>query len=263
MFIASFGLKTSIQKWLCTLQDFWDFPRLHPAREMKRMALEESVQYARKYMRTAVGMESSREVLESALGHVTVPGHYLEFGVYKGGTISFIASHVGAAQPIHGFDSFRGLQEAWSGDRFAFDAHGNLPKVPRNVVLHPGFFADTLPVWLDQHPGPVAFIHVDSDLYESARCVFELLEDRIVAGTVIVFDEYFNYPNWQAHEFRAFQELVSRCQIQYEYVGYARFQVSVRINAISHAPRAVSALRGALADTQTDGEIAYVPGNPR
>jgi Macrocin-O-methyltransferase (TylF) len=262
MFIASFGLKTSIQKWLCTLQDFWDFPRLHPAREMKRMALEESVQYARKYMRTAVGMESSREVLESALGHVTVPGHYLEFGVYKGGTITFIAGQVGG-QSVHGFDSFRGLQEAWSGDRFAFDAHGNLPKVPRNVVLHPGFFADTLPVWLEQHPGPVAFIHVDSDLYESARCVFELLEDRIVAGTVIVFDEYFNYPNWQAHEFRAFQELVSRCQIEYEYVGYARFQVSVRINAISHAPRAVSALRGALADTQTDGEIANVPGNPR
>jgi Macrocin-O-methyltransferase (TylF) len=261
MFIASFGLKTSIQKWLCTLQDFWDFPRLHPAREMKRLALEESVQYAGKYMRTAVGMESSREVLESALRKVAVPGHYLEFGVYKGGTISFIAGQVGG-QPVHGFDSFRGLQEAWSGDRFSFDAHGNLPKVPRNVILYPGFFADTLPAWLEQHPGPAAFIHIDSDLYESARCVFELLEDRIVPGTVIVFDEYFNYPNWQAHEFRAFQELVSRCQIEYDYLGYARFQVSVKINAISHAP-AVSALRGALAETQTDGEIAYVPGNPR
>jgi hypothetical protein len=233
MFIASFGLKTSIQRWLFTLQDFWDFPRLHPAREMKQLALQESVQYARNYMRTAVGMESSREVLESALGQVTVRGHYLEFGVYKGGTIRFIAERAGATQPVHGFDSFRGLQEAWSGDRFAFDAHGSLPKVPRSVVLHPGFFADTLPGWLQQHPGPVAFIHIDSDLYESARAVLELLEDRIVPGTVIVFDEYFNYPNWQAHEFRAFQELVARCHIEYEYLGYARFQVSVKINAIS------------------------------
>jgi hypothetical protein len=42
MFIASFGLKTSIQRWLLTLQDFWDFPRLHPAREMKRLPLQES-----------------------------------------------------------------------------------------------------------------------------------------------------------------------------------------------------------------------------
>ncbi len=72
MFIASFGLKTSIQKWLFTLQDFWDFPRLHPAREMKRLALQESVQYAQRQMRTAVGMESSREVLSAALQQVTV-----------------------------------------------------------------------------------------------------------------------------------------------------------------------------------------------
>jgi hypothetical protein len=236
MFIANFDLKTSIQRWLCTLQDFWDFPRLHPAREMKRLALQESVQYAQKHMRTAVGMESSREVLETALRQVSVPGHYLEFGVYKGGTIGFIAKQVGPLQQVHGFDSFRGLQDAWSGDRFAFDAHGRLPKVPGNVVLHPGFFADTLPGWLEQHGGPAAFIHIDSDLYESARCVFELLQDRIVPGTVIVFDEYFNYPNWQAHEFRAFQELVGRCAVQYEYLGYARFQVSMKINAISQAP---------------------------
>jgi len=233
MFIASFGLKTAIQKWLFTLQDFWDFPRLHPAREMKRLALQESVQYAQKHMRTAVGMESSREVLESALRQVAVRGHYLEFGVYKGGTIGFIANQVGSSQQVHGFDSFRGLQESWSGDRFAFDAQGNLPEVPGNVALHAGFFADTLPGWLEQYPGAAAFIHIDSDLYESARCVFALLEDRIVPGTVIVFDEYFNYPNWQAHEFRAFQELVARRDIRYEYLGYARFQVSVKINAIA------------------------------
>jgi hypothetical protein len=236
MFIASFRLKTSIQKCLFTLQDFWDFPRLHPAREMKRLALEESVQYARKHMRTAVGTESAREVLESALGQVSIPGHYLELGVYKGGTIRFIANQVGSSQSVHGFDSFRGLQEAWSGDRFAFDAHGALPKVPGNVILHQGFFADTLPGWLEHNSGPAAFIHIDSDLYESARCVFELLEDRIVPGTVIVFDEYFNYPNWQEHEFRAFQELVERRQMEYEYLGYARFQVSVKIKGIAKTP---------------------------
>ena len=50
-----------------------------------------------------------------------------------------------------------------------------------------------------------------------------------------MFDEYFNYPNWQAHEFRAFQDLVARCHIEYEYMGYARFQVSVKIKVISQA----------------------------
>ena len=109
--------------------------------------------------------------------------------------------------------------------------------MPNNVVLHQGFFADTLPGWLEENPGPAAFIHIDSDLYEPARCVFEYLEDRIVPGTIIVFDEYFNYPNWQAHEFRAFSELVQRCNIQYEYLSYARFQVAVKIKSISpHRP---------------------------
>ncbi len=233
MFIASFGLKTWIQKWMFTLQDYWDFPRLHPAREMKKRALEESVQYAQKYMRTAVGMETSREVLTVALRQTSVSGHYLEFGVYKGGSITFIANTVGSSKPVHGFDSFLGLQEAWSGDSFSFDLQGRAPKVPGNVVLNPGFFADTLPAWLEQNPGPAAFIHIDSDLYEPARCVFEHLEDRIVPGTIIVFDEYFNYPNWQAHEFRAFSELVQRCNVQYEYLAYARFQVAVKIKSIS------------------------------
>jgi len=233
MFVSSFRLKTAIQKWMFTLQDYWDFPRLHPAREMKKIALQESVQYAQKHMRTAVGMESSREVLAAALGKVSVPGHYLEFGVYKGGSITFVANQVGASQIVHGFDSFRGLQEDWSGTNFNFDLQGRAPRVPPNVALHAGFFAETLPGWLEQNSGSAAFIHVDSDLYEPARCVLECLQDRIVPGTVIVFDEYFNYPNWQAHEFRAFSELVQRCHVDYEYLAYARFQVAVRIKSIS------------------------------
>jgi hypothetical protein len=233
VYIASFSLKTSIQKWMVALQEYWDFPRMHPAREMKKLALAESVQYAQRYMRTAVGMPSSRQVLTSALRQVSALGHYLEFGVYKGGSISFIAKHVGASQTVHGFDSFRGLQEAWSGDSFSFDLDGHPPKVPDNVVLHQGFFADTLPGWLEQNPGPAALIHIDCDLYEPTRCVLEYLEDRIVPGTIIIFDEYFNYPNWQAHEFRAFSELVQRCHIQYEYLSYARFQVAVKIKSIS------------------------------
>ncbi len=232
MFIASFNLKTSIQKLLFTLQDFSDFPRLHPAREMKRLALRESVRYARKYMQTSVGVESAREVLSLALKQVTVPGLYLEFGVFKGGTIRFIAEKVGGSQIVHGFDSFEGLSEAWSGDPGRFDAQGRLPKVPSNVRLHKGYFSDTLPQWAAANPGPIGFLHIDCDLYQSTKCIFEHLGDRIVPGTVIVFDEYFNYPNWQEHEFKAFQELVAERRIRYEYLAYARFQVAVRIDGI-------------------------------
>jgi hypothetical protein len=250
MFIASFNLKTSVQKLLFNLQDFRDFSRLHPAREMKRLALRESVRYARKHMRNSVGVESAREVLSLALRQVRVSGHCLEFGVYKGGTIRFIANQLGTSQPVHGFDSFDGLEEAWSGDPSRFDAQGRLPKVPVNVALHKGYFSDTLPGWAGSHLGPVAFLHIDCDLYQSTKCVFEQLSDRIVPGTVIVFDEYFNYPNWQAHEFRAFQEFVERYQVRYEYLAYARFQVAVKIQEIG-GPRDTSVEESALEALQS------------
>jgi len=70
-------------------------------------------------------------------------------------------------------------------------------------------------------------------IYIRLRERFEGLHDRIVPGTVLLFDEYFNYPSWQEHEFKAFQEFVAMHGIQYEYVGYveAYEQAAVRIVA--------------------------------
>ena len=48
--------------------------------------------------------------------------------------------------------------------------------------------------------------------------MFRNLQDRIVSGTIIVFDEYWNYPGWEQHEFRAWQEQAR----PYRYVGYVR-----------------------------------------
>jgi hypothetical protein len=140
----------------------------------------------------------------------------------------------------HGFDSFEGLPEAWGGFSLgaaAFNVKGKLPKVPGNVRLYPGWFENSLPPWLTENPGPVAFMHVDCDLYSSTKTIFNLLGDRLQPGTIILFDEYFNYPNWRKHEFKAFQELVAARGIEYEYLGYARQQVTVRITAIRGAGR--------------------------
>jgi hypothetical protein len=35
-----------------------------------------------------------------------------------------------------------------------------------------------------------------------------------------VFDEYFNYPGWEQHEHRAWQEFVARSKIRFKYVAY-------------------------------------------
>jgi hypothetical protein len=46
--------------------------------------------------------------------------------------------------------------------------------------------------------------------------VFAHLRDRIQPGTIIVFDEYWNYPGWQQHEYAAWQEEST----EYRYIGY-------------------------------------------
>ena len=154
------------------------------------------------------------------------PGHVLEFGVLEGGSLRHIASQM--RDTVHGFDSFQGLPEDWTFDLAGpndhpkgFFAVSDWTKVawPANARIWPGWFSDTIPKWLAEMPGDIGMIHIDSDLYSSAREILFGLNDRIVQGTVLVFDElYFGwedagrkYPNWQAHEWRALQEWLAEC----------------------------------------------------
>ena len=226
-----FRIKHLIYKLLWAIHHLLDLVPTHPLRVRELRAAEEAADYVSENMPEALGFETQRELLDYALGEVKASGHYLEFGVAGAGTIRFIAGKAGG-QRVHGFDSFEGLPESWTGTRLqseTFARDGSLPKVPDNVVLHRGWFSDTLPGWRAANPGPVAFLHVDCDIYSSTREVFAGVGDRLEAGTVIVFDEYFNYPNWERHEYRAWQEFISGNAIDYEYLGYARNQVAVRV----------------------------------
>ncbi|MEO1650873.1 MAG: class I SAM-dependent methyltransferase, partial [Pseudomonadota bacterium] len=71
---------------------------------------------------------------------------------------------------------------------------------------------------------------IDCDLYSSTVTVFENFADRIKPGSVIVFDEYFNYPNWQAHEHKAFCEFVAKHDTSFRYIAYSVQQVAVIID---------------------------------
>lgn len=233
MLVTNFRLKYVIYRIVCACFQVFDVGRVHPVRERALRALKETVDYIDEALPEAVGFETQKELIEYSLRSVSGQGHHLEFGVYTGGTIRFIAKKIRPAL-VHGFDSFEGLPEDWLGFTLgakAFDVAGRLPKVPANVRLHKGWFNETLPVWLKENPGPVAFMHVDCDLYSSTKTILDLLKDRIQPGTIILFDEYFNYPNWQKHEFKAFREYVSDNHVEYEYLGYARQQVTVRILA--------------------------------
>jgi len=153
----------------------------------------------------------------------------LEFGVCSGTTITTIANLVGRQHVVFGFDSFEGLPARWRvgwpwGPQFkrkgAFNRKGRLPKVPSNVRLVKGWFDVTLKEFLATYKGEVAFVHVDSDLYQSAKTVLTLLATRITKGTVLQFDQFYNFEGMQDDsEIRAFLEFIDETGHQYEYLG--------------------------------------------
>ena len=114
MLITSFKLKYFLNKAVCSLYQLADVGRVHPLRERSLRELQRTVDYIEKAMPDAIGLETQREIIDFALACATIEGHYLEFGVFTGGTMRFMARRVGG-RIIHGFDSFEGLPEAWAG----------------------------------------------------------------------------------------------------------------------------------------------------
>ncbi len=200
--------------------------------ELKRRATVSSTDYVLKAMNNTPSVGDPAEMLDFALNQADLDqkGLICEFGVYTGRSINHIAAKT--KNTVHGFDSFEGLPEAWYGKygkgHFAVD---NLPDVRGNVKLHKGWFSDTLPGFVAEHPEPLAFLHVDCDLYSSTVTIFEHLGSQIGPGCIILFDEYFNYPGWEDGEYKALKEFVSRKGINYEYIAYSRLfeQVAIRI----------------------------------
>ena len=166
MLVTNFNLKYLLYKIVCAVYQLSDVGRIHPARERSLRALQRSVDYIDRAMPEALAFDTQRELIEYSLQSIATEGFYLEFGVFTGGTIRFIARHIGT-KAVHGFDSFKGLPEKWSGynlGKKAFDVKGRLPRVPQNVELHQGYFEESLPKWLNEHPGQIAFMHIDCDL---------------------------------------------------------------------------------------------------
>ena len=201
---------------------------------MQEIATHETALYVNECMSHVLSVDSMSKVHDVAISNLSIKdGLMLEFGVYSGNSINYIANKVKPSS-VDGFDSFEGLPEFWrDGFGEGHFAVNGLPKVEHNVRLHKGWFDDTLPEYLsDIDSGrKVSYLHVDCDLYSSTQTIFQLLADKIVSGTIIVFDEYFNYPGWQNGEFKAFKEFIASSGRKYEYLTYNRLheQVAVRI----------------------------------
>lgn len=191
--------------------------------EIWRQEVQKTAKYVRENLWHCKRFTRSEDIWEYALDNVTVDGLFLEFGVFQGKSIN----HMSQYKPevvFNGFDSFVGLPDRWvvGREKGHFSLDGNMPEVNNNVVLHPGFFEESIPHFVKglKDSDKVAFLHVDCDMYASAKTIFNLLGSRLVEGSIVLFDEYFNYPGWEDHEIKAFKEFIEISGAEYEYMAF-------------------------------------------
>ena len=118
--------------------------------DVRLAAKKEAVEYILNNMRSATVLRDRYHLLQYALSKSPKKGLVLEFGVEKGLSIRCLGKNT--EREIHGFDSFEGLPSDWNGTtetRGGFTTKGKLPKTPKNVQLHVGWFDETLPKFLE------------------------------------------------------------------------------------------------------------------
>jgi hypothetical protein len=208
-------------------QDSFDIERWR-----QRNALQETGKFVEENMSRLQSSDSRYALMKvccNRVKHKQVPGLICEFGVAEAKSINYLAKQL-PDKKLYGFDSFEGLPEDWMDGlpKGTFKVK-QLPAVQTNVELIKGWFDDTLQPFLDAHPEPIALLHVDCDLYRSAKVVLEGLKKRIQTGSIIIFDEFFNYPGWKENEFKAFNEFIKKNDFKYEYLGYNRYGKQVAV----------------------------------
>ncbi len=122
------------------------------------------------------------------------------------------------------FDSFQGLPkptgiDALSNDfiegKYSNSEDGFISSitskgVPKDrVVIVPGWFNESLneSTRKKHEIKHAAIVHIDSDLYESAKSVLNFIRPLLVDGTIIIFDDWYNFKgNPNLGEQRAFRE---------------------------------------------------------
>lgn len=155
-------------------------------------------------------------------------GLYMEFGVATGKSLRELRRIIPKDITLYGFDSFGGLPEVWQNlpvGTFATSFRIRLP----NTVLIEGFFEETVPEFTSEYDGHVNLMHIDCDLYGSTKTVLNGFKDRIIPGTVILFDELFGYEGYEAHEYRALREFISETGKTFNVIGrWDAFRVAIQ-----------------------------------
>jgi O-methyltransferase len=129
-------------------------------------------------------------------------GGLIEVGVWRGGTgclIAQAAKHFGIPERVYLCDTFEGVVKAGEMDtRYSGGEHSDTSEdVVRelagrlglqSVTVLKGIFPDDTAHAITEPA--LRFAHLDVDVYQSTKDILEWLWPRLVAGGLVVFDDY-------------------------------------------------------------------------
>ncbi|MDA9889195.1 hypothetical protein N9C98_00100 [Synechococcus sp. AH-224-G16] len=161
-----------------------------------------------------------------------VPGDIFEFGSHFGASTAILRNlqsiheHHNNSRGIHSFDTFTGFSDVHnlldksitgrknSDEDFAtytenyqdilaeiLNLHKALDESVSNKnsphTINTGDITQTLPDFLNERPGALAsMIICDVDIFKPTDCILKLMKDRLINGSIIVFDEILHYQQY-------------------------------------------------------------------
>jgi O-methyltransferase len=193
-----------------------------------------------------------------------VEGDILEFGVSVGKSFGLLgqlyrenlelwqySDPACTGRRLGGFDTFSGLpgdddqfHPRWKAGSFGTNYLYNHPFLGLNQPITPeairaiftacglaapelevGNFADVLPRVIPAKYAKAALVHIDSDLYSSAKEVLTAVEPILQDGTIVCFDDWFMYRgNPDQGEARAFREFLDE-HPRWQAIPYQTYSV--------------------------------------
>ena len=138
-----------------------------------------------------------------------VPGNIIEFGVWKGSNLLFMAKVISLLRPnsnkkVIGFDNFEGLEKfsdqdgkkardfvgMYKGDMQLLLEVIDLFDMQNWVHLISGDAVDTIPYYEQKNPNElISLAYLDFDLYEPCKVALRYLSKHLSKGGIIAFDE--------------------------------------------------------------------------
>jgi predicted O-methyltransferase YrrM len=195
-------------------------------------AAETSATFISEHMPTAEMFDDRRANLAFAARNAPQEGMVLEFGIGHGVSLRYLRELLPERRLV-GFDSFEGLPEDWRIG-YSQGAFGDVQRGQfEGFEVMVGWFEDTLATFLEENSDPIALLHVDCDLYSSTVTVLQACMPRLAKDAIIVFDEFLNYPGWQQHEAKAWEEYISLNLRDFEYLAFVptHEQLTLRVRS--------------------------------